>query len=180
MDEEALRAELEKHHHEGYLWALNCCSQNPAAAEDVLQKAYLKILTGRARFRGEANFKTWLLALIRNTAIDQWRQESRREKKLSSYEEAVGASSDIDQPDELLARGQLHTALIDALSTLSDRQQEIMRLVFYHDLSLSEAAEILGISVGTARTHYERGKDQLRKLLETAKVIDGPELGKQN
>jgi RNA polymerase sigma factor (sigma-70 family) len=179
MDEEALRAELEKHHREGYIWALNCCSQNPVAAEDVLQKVYLKILAGRARFRGESNFKTWLLALVRNTAADQWRQESRHEERLIRYERTAETWSAAERPDELLQRGQLHTALKQALSGLSDRQQEVMRLVFYHDLSLSESAAIMGISVGTARTHYERGKDQLRKFLEAAKVIDGPELGRK-
>ena len=44
MDEDALRTELEKHHREGYVWALSCCSRDPAAAEDVLQQVYLKIL----------------------------------------------------------------------------------------------------------------------------------------
>jgi len=179
MDEEALRSELEKHHREGYMWALNCCSQNPVVAEDVLQKVYLKILQGAARFRPEASFKTWFFTLIRNTAADHWRQESRHEAGLTEYEQSTEALSQTVQPDELLDRNHLHAVLATALSSLPARQEEMMRLVFYHDLTLSEAATVMGVSVGTARTHYERGKGQLRRFLEAAKVMDESKLGRK-
>ena len=52
-----------------------------------------------------------------------------------------------------------------ALSSLSRRQHEILHLVFYQDLTIDAAAQVLGISVGTARQHYERGKEKLRALL---------------
>ena len=52
-----------------------------------------------------------------------------------------------------------------ALPQLSARQQEVLRLVFYQALTIQEAAEVLGLPVGTARTHYERGKARLRHLL---------------
>ena len=48
---------------------------------------------------------------------------------------------------------------------LPARQRELLHLVFYHDLSIAEAAGILGVAVGTARTHYERGKARLRQWL---------------
>ena len=179
MDEEALRSELERHHREGYMWALNCCSQNPVVAEDVLQKVYLKILQGAARFRPEASFKTWFFTLIRNTAADHWRQESRHEAGLTEYEQSTEALSQTVQPDELLDRIHIHAVLATALSSLPARQEEMMRLVFYHDLTLSEAATVMGVSVGTARTHYERGKGQLRRFLEAAKVMDESKLGRK-
>ena len=90
-----MTVELEKHHREGYVWALNCCWQNHAAAEEVLQKVYVKILDGRARFRGEASFKTWFLTLIRNTAVDHWREENRRQANLVEYEQRAGVSSQL-------------------------------------------------------------------------------------
>jgi RNA polymerase sigma-70 factor (ECF subfamily) len=179
MDEEALRSELEKHHREGYMWALNCCSQNPVVAEDVLQRVYLKILEGAARFRPEASFKTWFFTLIRNTAADHWRQESRHEAGLTEYEQSTEAPGQTVQPDELLDRNHIHAVLATALSSLPARQEEMMRLVFYHDLTLSEAAAVMGVSIGTARTHYERGKGQLRRFLEAAKVMDESKLGRK-
>jgi RNA polymerase sigma-70 factor (ECF subfamily) len=48
----------------------------------------------------------------------------------------------------------------------------VLHLVFYQDLSIAEAADVMDVGLGTARTHYERGKARLRQLLEN-KVDDG-------
>ena len=52
-----------------------------------------------------------------------------------------------------------------ALAALSKRQQQVIHLVFYQELTVQEAADVLGIPVGTARTHYERAKVRLRSAL---------------
>jgi hypothetical protein len=69
-----LREALELHHAMSYGWALSCCSSNPNDAEDILQTVYQKILEGRARYDGRAAFKTWLFAVIRNTAASERRR----------------------------------------------------------------------------------------------------------
>jgi len=69
-----LRALLEKHHQASYGWALHCCGRRDAEAEEVLQESYLKVLDGRARYNGNAAFKTWLFAVIRNTAASERRR----------------------------------------------------------------------------------------------------------
>lgn len=158
-----LRSQLSALHRESFVWALRCCTSDTARAEDVLQEVYLKILSGRARFAGRSSFKTWLLALIRFTAIDEWRLTTRRGARLASLDdspEPMTGSLDAD-----LMRDEAHAGLRAALATLPSRQQEALTLVFYHDLSIAEAADVMGVTLGTARTHYERAKQQLRNTL---------------
>lgn len=67
MEISELKAELEKLHPASFGWALSCCRRNHADAEEVLQTVYLKILQGKAIYRGESKLQTWLFAVIRKT-----------------------------------------------------------------------------------------------------------------
>lgn len=156
----SIKHQLEKYHAESFGWAMCCCQRNEAEAEEILQATYLKILEGKARYSGRAAFKTWLFTVIRNTAIDWQRKKQRRLKWLNGQrleqEEASPSSQDF------IMQKELEDIIKEALSRLSGRQSELLQLVFYHDLSIEEAAKIVGISVGAARTHYTRGKQKLK------------------
>ncbi len=167
-----LRGELEKHHCESYGWALSCCGRNPAEAENVLQAVYLKALEGKARFSGRASFKTWLFAVIRRTAIDERRRQWLRRLRMEKYEENIGRTDCGESPDEAIHRSEIRALFCRALAELPRRQREVLQLVFYHDLSLAEAAEVMGVSLGSARTHYERGKQRLRQLMKGVEFSD--------
>lgn len=178
MDSIDLRDQLEKHHREGYGWALMCCSRNPVDAENVLQTTYLKVLEGRARFDGRSTFKTWLFAVIRKTAIDYRRREMLRRLRLMQHYEDSARISQRRRLDDEVYRAEVQTLFQQALNRLPRRQQQVLQLVFSHDLSLAEAARVLGISLGSARTHYERGKKQLRQSMAQLGVRDESELGR--
>jgi len=172
MNDIELRAELEKHHRESYGWALSCCARNPAEAENVLQIVYLKALEGKARFDGQSSFKTWLFAVIRRTAIDEQRRHWLRRLRLDKYDERVERTAREESPDEVIYRSEIRALFRRALVELPRRQREVLQLIFYHDLSLAEAAEVMGVSLGSARTHYERGKQRLRRLMEGVEISD--------
>ena len=157
-----VEAELERHHADSFAWAMTCCQRDRAEAEDVLQTSYLKVLDGRAVFASRSSFKTWLFGVIRRTAA-----EHRRWRALRRFRSSPLASHADPSPDAAMSVGRSETAarLVAALTTLTARQRQLLHLVFYQDLTIGEAAGVLGISIGTARTHYERGKARLRELL---------------
>jgi len=170
MDEKELRMQLEQHHPLSYGWAMSCCSRVPDLADDVLQTAYLKILQGRARFDGRAAFKTWLFAVIRITAVDELRRHWLRQWRLVDRERV----EDVQLPDrgDRLDQSARLGAFLQALARLPRRQQEVMHLVFYQELSLQDASKVMGISLGSVRTQYERGKRNLRAWLENSEYFE--------
>ncbi|MBU6398748.1 MAG: RNA polymerase sigma factor [Verrucomicrobia bacterium] len=163
MDHSDLRSQLERFHGESYGWALRCCAQDPLEAQEVVQTAYLKVLDGRARYQGLAAFKTWLLAVIRRTAADERRRHVLRRLWLVKFGQRAEPPEPPESPDATAERTQLQALFRQALAGLPRRQREVLQLVFYHDLTLSEAALAMEVSVGSARTHYERGKAHLRQ-----------------
>src|SRR5262245_7915537 len=171
MDGFELRTELERLHGEVYGWVLSHCG-DPLSAEEILQNVYVKVLEGRARFDGRSAFKTWLLALIRNTAVDESRHKQRHQLSLARCAESAEQLQSQLWPDEAAHQSHVSALLLTALNSLPARQQEVLRLIFYHGLSLSEAADVMEISVGAVRTHYERGKQGLREWLAKTKVFD--------
>ena len=178
MDSSELRANLEKYHSESFGWALSCCAHNRSEAESVLQSVYLKVLESKARFDGNAAFKTWLFAVIRRTAADERRRHWLRGTGLIKYFERNELSSPIETPDEAFFRTQVQTLFRRALAELPARQREVLQLVFYHDLSLAEAAEVMGVSLGSVRTHYDRGKQRLRFLMKGVESNDDARNGR--
>ena len=176
MDDAELRTQLEHLHPDSYGWALGCCARNHDEAEEVLQIVYLKILEGRARFDGRATLKTWLFSVIRHTAIDEWRRRAIRRLTLMNHGEPGARLAREERADEAIERSQIQAICRRALDALPRRQREVLQLVFYHDLNLQEAADVMDVSLGSARTHYDRGKKRLRHAMHTLGVYDEPGL----
>ena len=182
LDIAELKADLETLHGASFGWALNCCRRDRAEAEEVLQTVYLKILEGKACYRGEASLKTWLFAVIRKTAIGEHRKNLLRKLRWSdSSEAATTLVSPLEQPGVAFEKSEIQALFQNALKSLPRRQREALHLVFYQDLSLSEAAVVMGISIGSTRQHYERGKKRLREFLgQTESVYGISWRGKEN
>jgi RNA polymerase sigma-70 factor (ECF subfamily) len=160
-----LRDHLEQLHPAAWGWALACCSYRSEEAEEVLQIAYLKVLDGRARFAGRSSVKTWLFGIIRNTAADARRRRMLRLRRTAPESDAVDTVQTGGNPGDDLDAAERAAALRCALSRLSRRQGEVLHLVFYQEMTVEQAGAVLGISTGSARTDYHRGKDRLRQLL---------------
>ena len=165
MTRSDLEDALEQAHPASFGWALGCCGWDREEAQDVLQTAYLKVLDGKARFDGRSSLRTWLFAVIRRTAAERRRRRWLRSLALGRWVDERPSDGAVPTPESLARQSETSQALRTALRALPARQREILHLVFYEDFAIEEAAGILGISVGSARTHYHRGKEQLRQRL---------------
>jgi len=160
-----LEEQLEALHPESYAWARACCGRRADEAEEVLQTVYLKIIEGKARFRGESSLKTWLFSVIRHTAAGYFRWRRIRERLRQDPQPSE------ETVETLAERRESAKNIVRALARISTRQRQVLELVFYHDMTVEEAAATLGLSVGSARVHYHRGKRRLAELLKEEKGV---------
>ena len=162
MSSVELEQQIAALHPASFAWALACTRWNAAEAEEVLQSVYLSILEGRARFDGRSAFKTWLFAVVRNMAA-----RARRRRWLEArvpWKLVPGSAVDPRTSDPLLVE-ERGARVRRALGTLPARQREVLDLVFFHEMTVEQAAEVMDVSTGTARTHSHRGKLRLLELL---------------
>ncbi|MDN3205279.1 RNA polymerase sigma factor [Algoriphagus sediminis] len=156
MTSSALEHILKQHHEDAFLWARQCCSFDEDQAKDVLQAVYLKILEGKAKFNEKSSPKTWLFSVIRYTAIDQF----KKGMPLESLDNYHGLEADVEVGVE--EPRENYEKLIKQLSPM---QGQVLLMVFYHHMTLEECAQVLQVGIGTARTHYDRGKKRLKQMI---------------
>jgi RNA polymerase sigma-70 factor (ECF subfamily) len=135
-----------------------------ADALDAVQEGFVKALTHLDSFQGRSLFKTWLLRVVSNTALDRGRQRGRRET-LSLDVSAADQGEHLHpmvtpDPTQGLERADLRQLLDEALATLPDAQRQTFVLHAEGELSYREVAEVMGISIGTvmSRLYYARLK----------------------
>ncbi|MDP1588053.1 MAG: RNA polymerase sigma factor [Prosthecobacter sp.] len=158
--------QLETLHADAFGWALHCCAGDHARAEDVLQNAYLKLAQDRASHDGRSSFKTWWFGVIRLTAHEEFRRLRYRESLVGKLL-ALFIEEHHPAPSRQVEKDERSAELRRCLVQLPARQAEVLHLVFYQDLTINEAAQVMRVGLGTARQHYERGKARLRTLLQS-------------
>jgi len=161
-------AELERLHAQAYSWAVTCTAGNTTEAEDVLQTTYLAILEGRARYDGRASLRTWLFAVVRTTAKSLWRRTRRSALQFVAADGRTELSipAAAPGPAEQQVTQDARVRVLEAWRALPPRQREVLDLVFYRELSIADAAQVMRIGIGAARQHYERAKATLRLRLD--------------
>jgi RNA polymerase sigma-70 factor (ECF subfamily) len=165
MKDSEFQGELGRLHAASFGWALWCCDHRREEAEEVLQTAYVKVLEGKASFDGGSSLRTWFFGVIRHTASEQRRRRWVREQILGRWVTSQPMKAPAPTPEAMARVSESGRVLLQALAGLPQRQREVLHLVFYQDLTIEEASRVLKISLGTARTHFERGKARLRQIL---------------
>jgi RNA polymerase sigma-70 factor (ECF subfamily) len=143
---------------------------NEADALDAVQEAFIKALTHLPGFEGRSSFKTWLLRVVSNAALDLGRQRGRREA-LSM--DALGPKNREEleplieqEPGLELERADLRRQLEHVLAQLPFAQRQTFVLHAEAELSYREVADVLGISIGTVMSRLYYARQKLRALIE--------------
>src|SRR5579885_3494945 len=134
---------------------------NEADALDAVQEGFVKALTHLDSFRGRSSFKTWLLRVVCNAALDLGRQRGRREAislEAAEADDDRGLPVVADDPAAGLERADVRRHLDQALAALPEAQRRTFVLHADAGLSYREVADALGISIGTvmSRLFYAR------------------------
>jgi RNA polymerase sigma-70 factor (ECF subfamily) len=140
-----------------------------ADALDAVQEGFVKALTHLDSFRGQSSFKTWLLRVVSNAALDLGRQRGRREAVSlpggGLADGDGGGPAVADDPTRGLERADLRRLLDEALATLPEAQRRTFVLHADAELSYREVAEVLGISIGTVMSRLYYARQKLRAFL---------------
>lgn len=128
-------------------------------AEDLLQTALLRAYDRRGTYRPEQNLRTWLLVVLHSTFVDGWRRRAAEQARIQALGEAAAPHAEPAQDHALQLR-----QVYDAYLTLPEEQRAAFHLVALEGLSYQQAADVLGIPIGTVMSRLGRARDMLRRL----------------
>ena len=162
-DREAFRLLFEAYKDRVFSIAVYSFGGDDAAAGDVTQQVFLKLLTTITQFRGNSEFTTWLYRLVVNTCID----EQRRRRRFLPFGEsdAVSRMEDRRPQEKHYARLEIADSVKVAISELKPKFRLPILLRYIEDLSYEEIADVLGCSKGTVASRLNRGHKALAKRL---------------
>jgi RNA polymerase sigma-70 factor, ECF subfamily len=162
----AMQVLFARHHARVYRFILRLVGSE-AAAEDLTSEVFLGVWRQAHRFEARSAVTTWLLAIARYKAL----AELRRRPDASSDQATADASDPADDPEasfEIKHRGEI---LRNCLTRLSPRHREIIDLVYYHEKSVQEAADILGVPGNTVKTRMFHARKKLSALLAAQGLV---------
>jgi RNA polymerase sigma-70 factor, ECF subfamily len=137
--------------------------RDPAAAEEVVQEAFLSVWRNRGRFDpGRGSFRPWLLTIVRNRARDRLRARRVRPEAGEAGWETAADSVDVWEEVRVEAERE---RVRGALATLPGDVRRLFGLAFYEGFSQSEISAQLEMPLGTVKSKMRRGLQSLRALL---------------
>ena len=144
--------------------------RSEAVAEELTNEVFMEVWRNASRFEGRSSLSSWILGIAHNRAISSLRK--RREAELD--DDAAGAiADDSDDPEVTAQKTDKGALLRQCMERLSDEHRTIIDLVYYHEKSIAEVAEIVEIPQNTVKTRMFYARKKLSEFLEEAGVDRG-------
>ncbi|HZO47328.1 MAG TPA: sigma-70 family RNA polymerase sigma factor, partial [Xanthobacteraceae bacterium] len=144
--------------------------RDESVAEDLISEVFLDVWRQAGRFEGRSQVSTWLLAIARFKALSALR---RRPDEELDDETAEAIEDPSDDPEVVLDKKDKSAAIRKCLEKLSAEHREIIDLVYYHEKSVEEVAQIVGIPENTVKTRMFYARKRLAELLKAAGIERG-------
>jgi RNA polymerase sigma-70 factor (ECF subfamily) len=168
-DRLAMQVLYARHHVRVYRFVLRLV-RNESTAEDLISEVFLDVWRQAGRFEGRSAVSTWLLAIARFKALSALR--GRKETELDD-EMAAAIEDTSDDPEAAMQKKDTGEILRKCLTVLSAEHREIIDLVYYHEKSVEEVAQIVGIPANTVKTRMFYARKKLVDALKAAGIERG-------
>ncbi|WP_430813114.1 RNA polymerase sigma factor [Carboxylicivirga sp. RSCT41] len=156
---------IDKYQHMAFTLA-NSIVKNKEEAEEVTQDAFYKAYKALDKFKGDAEYSTWLYRIVYNAAISKLRSRKGETTSLESQE--VNRQSAFNFSDNLnrLEQQERKVFLKKALKKLKEDDAFVIILYYYKEQSIEEIAQTTGLSKSNVKIKLHRGRKQLQTELE--------------
>lgn len=163
-----------EHLHEGLRAFIAKRVGNEAEIEDLLQEVFLRVHQNAQSLQEPERMVSWVFQITRNAIVDHYRSSAQRRRELPA-----GLATEIDQDKNVMAveeeneaKYELSHCLRPMIDRLSPDYREAIRLVELEGLTNQEAAIKLGLSVPGMKSRVQRGRQQIRKMLDECCLIE--------
>ena len=165
----ALRGLFVRHHLRVYRF-IQRVVQNPAIAEELTNEVFLEVWRNARSFAGSSSAATWMLSIAYHRAISSLR---RRHEHSWDQQAALALPDTADDPETAAQKADKGAILRRCIQALSPEHAAIIDLVYYHELSVAEAAQVLQIPENTVKTRLFHARKRLGELLKGAGIDRG-------
>jgi len=153
--------------------------------DDLAQDVFLRLYRALPSFRGEALVTTYLYRIAVNVAQDEWKRRRREDLPLVSISAGRAGDEDgewtwedrLEHPgrnaEELIEEDEFRVGVEEELQRLSGVERSVLVLYHQEERSYEQIALVLGMPIGTVRTHLHRGRKKLREGIEARRVASG-------
>ena len=163
-DRRTMQALYARHNVRIYRFVLRLTNDS-SLAEDIVSEVFIDVWRGAEGFKVKSRVSTWMLAIARHKTLSALRRRS--DEQLD--EDAAAAIADPADDAETTANNRDRSAIVQrCLSQLSALHREVLDLVYYHEKSVDEVAEIVGAPVNTVKTRMFYARKRMQTLLEAA------------